>query len=271
MIDPPFSSPDLSGCIDAHVHITTDAGIATLTASGIRAVRDAGVRGYTLPSDTSLLIQRACWALYKEGGYGARFGVAVAGSEEIRDEIARLAEAGAGILKVMASGVVSIREPGRITPGGFDRGELTFITDEAGKKGLKVMAHANGAAALIAAAEAGVWSVEHGFFMTEKAMDALLRQDVYWVPTVGALARAGSTASQEMREYLEGVIREHLVMIKKFADQGGQLAVGTDAVLPATDYSQLYIQELGYFQETGLSRGEVLAIAREGGAKLLGL
>ena len=65
--------------------------------------------------------------------------------------------------------MVSLKRPGELTAGGFDREELRFIVETARKNGLEVMAHANGEAAIMHAAEVGVRSVEHGFFMTEKS------------------------------------------------------------------------------------------------------
>ena len=39
------------------------------------------------------------------------------------------------------------------------------------------MAHANGEEAIMAAAEAGVRSIEHGFFMTERALELIAAQE----------------------------------------------------------------------------------------------
>ncbi|HMA53899.1 MAG TPA: hypothetical protein VKT17_05530, partial [Acidobacteriota bacterium] len=73
------------------------------------------------PSADVPLVLPCGWALYRRGGYGARFGVAVENRREIASEIRKLKAAGAGIIKVMASGLVSLMKPGVITPGGFSR------------------------------------------------------------------------------------------------------------------------------------------------------
>jgi imidazolonepropionase-like amidohydrolase len=275
--DPPKTFP---GLIDAHVHIKSPGGLAALAAAGIIAVRDAGVRGNAavgreiprIPG-TQPAVVSARWALYKKGGYGSPFGVPVAGRDEISAEIHRLAEAGAGIIKVMASGLVSLREPGKITAGGFPGDELAFIVDEAARRGLDVMAHANGEEAIIASAEAGVRSVEHGFFMTARALEVLAKQGTFWTPTVGALALAAdrSAASAEARPFVAGLIRSHQQMILHAHTLGVSLAVGTDCVLPDARHTEAYGAELMYFEQAGLSRDEVMAIARDSGAKLLGI
>lgn len=264
--------------IDAHVHIKDPEGLKGVAAAGITAVRDAGSgdgAGLRVGSSNNRglpAVLSAGWALYKKGGYGARFGCAIETREDITREILKLRAAGAAIIKVMASGMVSLKELGKITPGGFSGDELHWIVEEAKAAGLDVMAHANGEQAVIGAAEAGVISIEHGFFMTDRALAILAREQVFWVPTVDALKRTGepSALSQETREFVERTVRDHLVMIQKAHALGAPLAVGTDCVLPDLRYQERYDAELGYFEQAGISHDEVLAIACCGGAKLLG-
>ena len=270
------------GLIDVHVHIRSLAGLTTLAEAGIVAARDAGLRENAAPRRASprflekkLTIVRAGWALYKKGAYGARFGVAVETREEIKAEILKLKNAGADIIKIMASGIVSLKESGNVTAGGFTIQEIRFIVDEARRHGLNVMAHANGEEAIVSCAIAGVRSVEHGFFMTERALDALAEQDIFWTPTVGALARAAGSgperSTHHVRDFINGLIRSHLAMIERASAVGVPLAVGTDCVLPAPDYIRIYADELGYFEQAGIARAGVIAIATTGGARLLGL
>jgi imidazolonepropionase-like amidohydrolase len=271
-----------AGLVDAHVHIKDPAGLQAVAAAGVVAVRDGGFRDdwegwrrIQSARDALPAVISCGWALYKKGGYGARFGVAVETREEIKAEILKLKNAGADIIKVMTSGMVSLREPGTVTAGGFTIQELRFIVDEARSKGLSVMAHANGEEAIVSCATAGVRSVEHGFFMTERALDALAQQEIFWTPTVGALARAAEAgsgrAARDVRHFVDGLIRSHLAMIGRAYAVGVPLAVGTDCVLPDPCYREAYERELGYFKQAGVPRDEALRIACEGGARLLGI
>ncbi len=265
------------GCIDAHVQIGNSDAFALLAEAGIVAARDAGSKDSIglagRPASSLVTIVSAGRALYKKGGYGSLFGVPVETREDIQAEILGLKQAGADIIKVMASGVVSLRKPGTITPGGFDEEELAFIVEEAAMHELAVMAHANGEQAIIASAKAGVQSIEHGFFMTPVALDLLAKNGVFWVPTIGALDRAASVpgASAEARAFVEKLIGDHLAMIGQARARRVPLAVGTDAVLPDPRYAEQYKEELEWFVRAGLSRNEVKEIAREGGMKLLGI
>jgi imidazolonepropionase-like amidohydrolase len=251
-----------------------------VAAAGIMAVRDAGLRrnaeqntaGRREKKDRPLVISSR-WAIYKKGGYGSLIGIPVETRNEMRNEILKLKRAGADIIKVMASGIVSFKDPGTVTQGGFSRDELLFIADEARGIGLGVMAHANGEPAIIASTEAGVRSVEHGYFMTERALERMAEKGVFWVPTIGALARAADSGgiTNDALQYVESVIMAHLEMVR-FAHQNGvPLAVGTDCVVPDSRYSKAYGAELEYFTKAGIPRDEVIAIAREGGASLLGI
>jgi len=276
MDDASLIDTTLADAVDAHVHIKDPSGLAAVKAAGIVAVRDGGTKdgaGLTATAPDGPRVVSAGQALFKRGGYGDRFGVPVEGREECTAEIQKLASAGAGIIKAMASGMVSLKEPGRITPGGFDRDELEFIVDEAGRKGLGVMAHANGEAAIMSASAAGVRSIEHGFFMSERALAMMRERGVFWVPTVGALQRAAGAAgvSTDVGAFIARTIEGHVAMIRRAFAMGVPLAIGTDCVLPDPHYRDVYGSELGFFRKAGIPLDAVKKIAREGGRELLGM
>ena len=173
----------------------------------------------------------------------------------------------------MASGIVSFKEPGRVTAGGFNKEELQFIVQTAAASGLGVMAHVNGEQAIIDAAEAGARSIEHGFFMSERTLAIMAKKATFWVPTVGALKRAAESGnvSKESQDFVADLIRSHLEMMLSAHGIGVPLAVGTDCVLPDPQYREAYDAELAYFEQAGIPYDEVRKIACEGGARLLGI
>jgi len=261
--------------VDAHIHLKQSSGIDSLRAAGIVAARDAGMREPVAPAirdARSPTIISAQWALYKKGGYGSLFGVPVETREDIQDQILKLKAAGAGIIKVMASGMVSLKEPGTVTAGGFSREELSFIVALARSHSLEVMAHANGEAAIIDAAFAGVRSIEHGFFMSEPALAVMAAKGTFWTPTAGALSRAAQAAGmRDGQHFIARLIQAHLVMVARAERINVPLAIGTDCVLPDPAYGAAYQAELAYFEQAGIPRERVIAIACENGARLLGI
>ena len=82
------------------------------------------------------------------------------GEEELRYQVRRQRKFGAEVIKVCATGGVFSRntEPGQQQ---LNEGELRAIVDEAQMWGLRVAAHAHGAAGIKAAIKAGVDTIEH--------------------------------------------------------------------------------------------------------------
>ena len=190
----------------------------------------------------------------------------------MRAEILRLKMAGADIIKLMASGMVSFKNPGKVTAGGFSNEELARVVTEAAAEGLGVMAHANGETAIMASASAGVRSIEHGFFMTERALDLMVEKEIFWVPTIGALRRAArQSAASDTAQFVEQLIRSQLSMLRYAHSIGVPLAIGTDCVLPDPAYRAAYDAEVAFYEQAGIPRDQVMSIACEGGARLLGL
>lgn len=262
------------------MHLHDACCLDAVVEAGISAVRDAGLRGNPLRGIHSHdrsgglpFVISARWALYKKSGYGSSFGTPVETPEQIKSEIHLLKKAGAGIIKIMASGIVSLKEPGKVTAGGFSRDELQLIVNEAATRGLGVMAHVNGESAIIRAAEAGVRSIEHGFFMSERAFEVMAKRSTFWVPTAGALKRAAASrgVSKDAEAFIAGLVRSHLAMMRQAHTIGVPLAVGTDCVLPYPGYAEAYDAELAYFEQAGIPHDEVMKIACEGGARLLGM
>jgi imidazolonepropionase-like amidohydrolase len=116
-------------------------------------------------------------------------------------------------------------------------------------------------------------SIEHGFFMSQRALEVMEKKSTFWVPTVGALKRAAvsGTVSKETGAYVDGLIRSHFEMILYAHRISVPLAVGTDCVLPNPLYAEAYEAELAYFEQAGIPHGEVMKIACECGARLLGI
>lgn len=264
-----------SGRVDLHVHLAGAAGLKDAIAADVAFLRDAGTRegvGLAFRESRNPQVVSAGRALFRQGGYGGRFGIAVGTGEDAKREIHRLKSAGAGIIKVMASGMVSLSQRGTVTPGGFSLAILKLIVAEASALGLAVMAHANGEAAITSCAEACVHSVEHGFFMTDAALDHLHRRGTLWVPTASALKRAAEAANAPAaaREIAAGTIAEHLMMIGRAFKLGVRLGIGTDCTLPDQRYREAYEAELACFRQAGIPADAVERIARESGRELFG-
>ena len=129
----------------------------------------------------------AGFALFKKGTYGGFLGKGVSGKKEIQESIKALIEAGADFIKVINSGIISLRKEKSVTEGGFTKEEWEVIQEETGQQGIKIRCHANTDRAIRQAVTFGASSIEHGFFVRQETLHMMLERNVSWTPTVFAL------------------------------------------------------------------------------------
>ena len=150
----------------------------------------------------------------------------------------------------------------------FTDAELVAIVDEATRQGVRVMAHAHGSAGAAAAANAGVASIEHGFYLDDVAFDAMTRAGTVLVPTLlasgGMLEMGDSSPTPGVHEIVEG----HRSVVREAHRRGIPIAMGTDC--PMTPHGR-NAEELGLMVECGLKPAEALVAATSVAARLLGL
>mgnify|MGYP003310459770 FL=1 len=80
----------------------------------------------------------------------------------------------------------------------------------------------------MAAAKAGVDSIEHGAYLNEEALYAMKEANVVWVPTlstIGNLLGKGRYPDKGVEEILESALKN----VKAYKDLGGPVACGSDA------------------------------------------
>ena len=97
--------------------------------------------------------------LYHKGHYGGFIGVGFENVREYRELVCKNREK--DFVKIMISGLMDFDRFGVLTQPGLSAGEIRELVHIAHEEGYAVMAHANGAEVVRAAAEAGVDSVEH--------------------------------------------------------------------------------------------------------------
>jgi imidazolonepropionase-like amidohydrolase len=118
----------------------------------------------------------------------------VDGPDEIRKAVREQVKYGADWIKVYADRKYYIAQDGRLRSWvNFTDEEFKAFTDEAHRLGRKVAAHAIGWDGIDAALRAGVNTIEHGDGLTPDLIDRMLKQRVFWCPTiyVGVYVAAG--------------------------------------------------------------------------------
>ena len=195
------------------------------------------------------------------------------GVEEVRRKVREVLRAGAEVIKVCSTGgVLSPTDHPEFTQ--FTEEELRVMVQEgAYRRGVKVMAHAQGAEGIKNAVRAGIHSIEHGIYLDDEAIDLMLAHGTFLVPTLLAplsvLEQAETTGN--MPEYGVRKAREtieiHSESIAKAHQAGVAIAMGTDAgVMP----HGTNLRELGLMVNVGLSPMEAIVATTRVAAECLG-
>ncbi|MFS8097847.1 amidohydrolase family protein [Lentzea alba] len=211
----------LPGLVDAHVHLGFDpdgkaaehlqhdaedvmlqrirANAREALHAGVTTVRDLGDRSYlTLEArDAGPEVLVSGPPVTTTGGHCWFLGGEADGIDGIRKAVTERVERGVDVVKIMVTG-------GSITPGSspfhqqYTTDEIKAGVEIAHAAGIPVAVHAHAPAGIRAAVEAGVDSIEHGFFLTPEGavadwdtVDLLVQKGIY-VSTTTARRPSGN-------------------------------------------------------------------------------
>jgi imidazolonepropionase-like amidohydrolase len=166
--------------------------------------------------------------LHRRGHYGELYGIAYRDLTEYRALVARVRAQGADFIKIAATGMLDFAGDGRVLGEALPFSELSELVRAAHGEGFAVMAHCNGADNIIAAAEAGVDSVEHGFHADARAVDCMVDCGVIWCPTC-VTAVNNAAGGRFPRETMAKIVAAHADALRYAASRGAFIACGSDA------------------------------------------
>ncbi len=309
----------MPGLIDCHVHVRTngepDRKMQPLTdipgQSVLRAVGNAQAdlrSGYTTLRDCGGMEALALRNAAREGEVlvprimAAAYGItATAGHmdqdryvgakvtsnpgvadspDEVRRVARELLKLGVDLIKTNATGG-SFGNGHKPNPGAqqMTEEELAAAVEVAEMAGKKVASHAMGEAGIRAAVNAGVHSIEHGFWLTEDVAAQMAEQGTFFVPTMATLYRnttrgfAGPDMSEETKEQLRQRairVRRRLFQSIEYAkDNGVKIVAGSDMGGGPFLYHGECATELGQLVEAGLSEMDVIRAATSRASELL--
>jgi imidazolonepropionase-like amidohydrolase len=304
----------LPGLIDLHVHLTIDpeqpdtARYSTMAPfpeqallgarharqmleAGFTAARDLGGFGFANVAlkraiDSGWVpgprLVTAAWPLTVHGGHFdwvLRPGVEVetphviSGASAARRAVREQVRRGADWIKLLATGGV--------LSGGTSLGAALWEEDElraavaaARRLGRPVAAHCHGAAGIIAVAEAGVATVEHGTMGDQASAEAMTRRGVVLVPTFCAAAgvvreAAAGRLPPPVAEQARAIGPRHAGAFAAALDAGVRIACGTDTGVPGTQFGR-NAEELAHLFAHGLTAERALRAATGDAAAVLG-
>jgi imidazolonepropionase-like amidohydrolase len=262
------------------------ARMSRLVRIGIAGVRDAGDRagvGLQLRDEYresrgqpagSPYVDSPGPAIHRRGRYGSFLSEPLEDHESpsacVEDRVRR----GADRIKLMASGIIDFKRGEVIAPPQFSVEELRAFVAAAGQRQMQTFAHASGAAGVGNVIEAGVTSLEHGFFVTDDQLGRMRDLRVTWAPTFAPVqAQIDSAAEMGWNETiianLRRIIESHSASLVKAHAMGVPIVAGSDAGSCGVPHGWGLLYELELMERAGLSPLPVLRSATGASASML--
>jgi imidazolonepropionase-like amidohydrolase len=191
----------------------------------------------------------------------------VDGPDNIRKAVREQIKYGADWIKYYSDAQYFVKDGALHSMPNFTDEEVKAIVDETHRLGRKVAAHCMGREGIDSALRAGVDTIEHGDGLDDDTIARMIRQNVYWCPTlfVGAYvaegrAEAGAPIWVAMRD----------ISAKAFANavrKGARISFGTDAGGFAWSVNQA--KEFSYMVKYGMTPLQAIQSATTVAAELL--
>ncbi|HEV8356537.1 MAG TPA: amidohydrolase family protein [Gemmatimonadales bacterium] len=267
--------------------IRATANVRTSLLNGFTALRDLETEGAmyadvdvktaiargVIPGPRMFVATRAFapTGMYPLSGYSWELKVPegvqiVDGADAIRKAVREQVKYGADWIKIYADRRYFVADDGKLHswPNWTDE-ELKAFVEETHRLGKKIAAHAIGWEGIDAALRAGVNTIEHGDGLTPDLMERMVKQHVYWCPTifVGAYVAPG-----------RGGVWPRMVELEKAAfgealrrGMLGLIANGTDAGGYA--WTEHQAKELDYMVRYGMTPMQAIQAATSVAAALL--
>jgi len=263
-------------------------------AANARDILQAGVTTIRLPGDQrhgDLALKKAISkgqahgprifsageSLIITGGHGSKHGVTYNdGPYELIKAARREISAGASWVKILISGGIAT-EGGDISQALMTPEEINAVIDAAHRLGARVAAHSGSPAATDIAIDAGIDSIEHGYFLDRPVLRKMKKHGTWLVPTIVVSQPATAPFFEKIGSpqwYLDrrdSVGKEHWKALQIAIEEGVNIALGTDQ-LPSepNDGTTATAREAQYYVEAGMTPLQALRAATIEPARMLG-
>ena len=193
--------------------------------------------------------------------------------DDARQAVRQRYKDGSDVIKITATGgVLSYAKSGDAPQFTID--EVKAVVETAKDYGYKVAAHAHGEEGMYRAVAAGVTSIEHGSYMSDRVMALMKQKGTWYVPTI----HAGRFVAEKAKidGYYPEIVRPKAARIgamiqdtaAKAYRNGVKIAFGTDmGVGPHGDNAKEFL----YMVEAGMPAAYALQAATIHAAEVLGV
>lgn len=213
-----------------------------------------GAAARAMAADYGICYRTPLAPLSKRGHYGGFIGLQFSNMAEYVQLVKAQKRAGSDFVKIMISGLMDFDRFGMLTQPGLSKEEITEMIHIAHEEGQAVMAHANGADVVEAAARAGVDSVEHGAYLDRASLAAMAETGTVWVPTLSAIGNLLGTG-RFCDGQVEKILHSALENLAAFSQMGGLVAPGSDAGAYAVPHGCM--TEEAWLTKAGLTESDL--------------
>lgn len=284
----------LPGKMEAELANETEGELTLRMAQAARETLQAGVTTIRLPGDQrhgDLALNKAIRkgqadgprifssgeSLIITGGHGSEQGkVYNDGPYELMKAARREISAGATWVKILISGGIAT-DGGDMSKALMTPEEIGAVIDAAHRFGAKVAAHSGSSVATDIAIDAGIDSIEHGYFLDRPVLQKMKKHGTWLVPTIVVSQPATAPFFEKIGSpqwYLDrrdSAGKEHWKALQTAIEEGVNIALGTDQ-LPGepNDGTTATAREAQYYVEAGMTPLQALRAATIEPARMLG-
>lgn len=259
------------------------ANLRCLRACGVTLVRDAGDRfgiNHRLRAESAAAaeplprVRSPGRALRRKGRYGGFMAEEIETAADLDRALA--ARTDVDDLKIVLTGIIDFAAGAVKGAPQFAAGELAALVAGARRLGVPTFAHCSGLDGLRLAVEAGLGSVEHGFFMDEQVLAAMGARGIAWTPTwspVAAMAERPDVLGLDPAAVagLDRILGNHRRHLGLAAAHGVVVLAGSDAGSCGVPHGPSLIGELLALQAAGVPLEGCLAAATAAPRRAWGL
>ena len=231
--------------------------LKTVADHGVGFYRDGGdkymVSAYAkqIAGEYGIDYRTPVYITHKKGYYGSMYGCSFDDTASFHALVRQAGELDADFIKLTMTGMLDFENDGAIMGPVFSPAELREAVKIAAGEGFAVMAHVNGADNIKKALEAGVSSIEHGFWPDSSVIDYFLQADAVWVPTCAAvynLIGSGRYSDTVVRHIYDD---QRSVLAEAYA-RGVLIACGSDCGAWNVPQGSGTLDELSILKEMGI-------------------
>lgn len=239
------------------------ANVERYRSRGVSGVRDAGdVHGINLEVREAVrakgfTVVAAARGVRKRKRYGSFMAGEVDDAKGAAEAVAKAAAAGADAVKIVLTGIIDFENGCVKDQPQFSLEETRAVVKAARDLGLKTFAHCSGRDGLEIAVEAGVDSIEHGFFIDKSIVERMAERSIAWCPTFIPVEFQWAQPrycgwSQTAVGKLRGILDNHQENLRLAHELGVQLLAGSDAGSYGVRHGVGLIEEIELLHGAGI-------------------